>query len=310
MKILVTGGAGFLGSHLTDVLVKQGHTVSIIDNLSTGKKDNINKKSFFFNTDIKSSSLGSIVKKINPEVVFHFAAQTSISKSMIDPRLDFETNLIATQNLITSVSQTKVRKIVFASSAAVYGETSKLPTQEGDTKTPFSVYGISKFAAEFLLNSLSKQTGITCTSLRFSNVYGPRQDSSGEGGVVSIFINSIIRNKEITIYSDGNQTRDFIYVKDVITACLKSSNNNISGVFNVSTSQETKIQDLAKILENLIDQKVKVKFKKRDFIEASRSGLSNSKFKKLSNWQQKYNLLAGLKETVKYFRKYENRNSN
>lgn len=310
MKILVTGGAGFLGSHLTDVLVKKGHDVYIIDNLSTGKNDNVNKKSLFFNIDIRSSSLGSIVKKINPEAVYHFAAQTSIAKSMTNPKLDFETNLVATQNLITSLSQTQVKKIVFASSGAVYGEAAQIPTKENSVKNPFSGYGISKFASEFLFNSLKRQSEIVCTTLRFSNVYGPRQDSSGEGGVVSIFINSILHDKEIIIYGNGNQTRDFIFVEDVINACLKSLNNNTSGVFNVSSSQETKILDLTKILENLIDQKVKFKFKKRDFIEASRSSLSNSKFKKLSNWQQKYNLLAGLKETVKYFRKYENRSSN
>lgn len=310
MKILVTGGAGFIGSHLTDKLIQQGHVVSIIDNLSSGKKNNINKKSVFFNLDIKSLSLGLIIKKINPEVVFHFAAQTSISRSMQAPMQDFETNLIATQNLINAIIQTQVKKIVFASSGAVYGERIRFPIKESDNKNPFSTYGISKLASEYLFNSLSKQRKIGCTTLRFSNVYGPRQDSSGEGGVVSIFINSILREKDITIYNNGNQTRDFIYVKDVVAACLKCLEHDISDIFNVSTSKETKILSIGSILEDLFETKINFKFQKRNFIEASRSSLSNSKFKKLVNWQPKINLKDGLVETINYFKKYENRSSN
>ena len=302
-KVLVTGGAGFIGSHLVDRLIKEGHKVIVADDLSRGRLENVNAKADFEKTDITSKKFPDLIKKNKPDVIFHFAAQSSILKSIKNPSRDILINLLATQYLLDLVKGAKVKKVIFASSAAVYAESKNLPIPEEDTKGPLSLYGVTKLCSEYLLQNYHKIHGLPYTSLRFANVYGPRQDMSAEGGVVAIFIDKILKTDQAIIFGDGTQTRDFIYVSDVVKACLLSLRNDVLGEFNISTAKETSILSLYKKLIKLSNLKVSRKFKKCRFPEAKRNSLSFKKFQNACNWEPKLDLDRGLKRTFDYFKK-------
>ena len=199
-KVLVTGGAGFIGSHMVDQLVEEGYKVIIADDLSKGKLENVNNEADFERIDISNNQFTNLIKKIKPDIVFHLAAQSSIARSIKNPKRDIEVNLLATQDLLDVAKEAKVKKLIFASSAAVYAESKKLPLDEENIKEPISLYGVSKLLSEYLLQNYHKIHGLPYTSLRFANVYGPRQDSSGEGGVVAIFTDKILKNDQVTIF--------------------------------------------------------------------------------------------------------------
>ena len=302
-KVLVTGGAGFIGSHLVDRLIKEGHKVIVADDLSRGRLENVNEKADFEKTDITSKKFPDLIKKNKPDVIFHFAAQSSILKSIKNPSRDILINLLATQYLLDLVKGAKVKKVIFASSAAVYAESKNLPIPEEDTKGPLSLYGVTKLCSEYLLQNYHKIHGLPYTSLRFANVYGPRQDMSAEGGVVAIFIDKILKTDQAIIFGDGTQTRDFIYVSDVVEACLLSLKNDVIGEFNIGTAKETSILSLYKKLIKLSNLKVSRKFKKCRFPEAKRNSLSFKKFQNACNWEPKLDLDRGLKRTFDYFKK-------
>src|SRR3990167_8831618 len=276
-KILVTGGAGFIGSHLVDRLIEEGYMVMVLDNLSKGRIDNINAKADFGKTDVTSKKFPELIKKLKPDAVFHLAAQSDIGQSLKDPQKDIAVNFLATQTLLEQAKVLKLKKIIFASSAAVYAKSKKLPIKEEDIKEPISLYGVSKLLSEYLLRNYHKIHGLSYVSLRFANVYGPRQDMSAEGGVVAIFIDKILKNDQATIFGDGTQTRDFIYVSDVVKACLLSLRNDVLGEFNIGTAKETFILSLYKKLIELSNVKVSRKFEKCQFPEAKRSSLSFKK---------------------------------
>src|SRR3990167_9929955 len=276
-KVLVTGGAGFIGSHIVDQLVEEGYKVIIADDLSKGKLENVNARADFEKIDITSEKFKNLVKKFKPDVIFHFAAQSSVTKSIKSPKKDIAINLLATQGLLDTAKEVKVNKVIFASSAAVYARSTNLPIAEENPKEPVSLYGVSKLCSEYLLRNYHKIDNLSCASLRFANVYGPRQDMSAEGGVVAIFIDKILKNDQATIFGDGTQTRDFIYVSDVVKACLLSLRNDVLGEFNISTAKETSILSLYKKLIELSNVKVSRKFEKCQFPEAKRSSLSFKK---------------------------------
>src|SRR3990167_11328030 len=240
-KVLVTGGAGFIGSHLVDRLVEEGHKTIVADDLSKGRIGNVNAKADFEKIDITSNRFSILIKKIKPDVIFHFAAQSSITKSIESPKKDIAINLLATQDLLDAAMEAKVSKLIFASSAAVYARSTNLPIAEENPKEPISLYGVSKLCSEYLLRNYHKIHNLSYASLRFANVYGPRQDMSAEGGVVAIFIDKILKMDQAIIFGDGTQTRDFIYVSDVVKACFLSLRNDVLGEFNIGTAQETPI---------------------------------------------------------------------
>jgi|SRR3989344_322326 len=302
-KILVTGGAGFIGSHLTDRLVEEGHKVIITDDLSKGRIENINAKADFEKVDVTSKKFLDLMKKIKPDAVFHLAAQSGIGQSLKDPQKDIAVNFLATQTLLEQAKVLRLKKIVFASSAAVYAESKKLPLDEENIKEPTSLYGMTKLLSEYLLQNYHKIHGLPYTSLRFANVYGPRQDSSGEGGVVAIFTDKILKNDQVTIFGNGTQTRDFIYVSDVVDACLLSLSNKVTGEFNIGTAQETSILNLYEKLLDLSGAKDNKKFTKRRFLEIARNSLSSEKFKNTTGWESRVNVDRGLKLTFDYFQK-------
>ncbi len=299
-RILVTGGAGFIGSNLVDELIKKGHQVFVIDNLSTGKYQNLNPKSKFIKLDITGDKIGEIVSKIKPAYIFHLAAQTSISKSVASPKEDFRTNLTALVPILEAAVKSKVKKFIFPSSAAVYGDSKKLPIVEDSPKNPVSPYGISKLCAEFLISSYQKLYGLPYAIFRFANVYGPRQDSSQEGGVVSIFIKNVLSNHPITIFGDGNQTRDFVYVSDVVRANMMVLEKNTIGIFNVSSGKETSINILSEKIAKSLKKKIKEVHEPARNLEIEESSLLWNKIKREINWSPVVDIDRGLKSTIDF----------
>jgi UDP-glucose 4-epimerase len=223
MKILVTGGAGFIGSHLVDRLIKENHRVVIVDNLSTGKKEFINSKAKFYKLDIKSPKIKAVFQKEKPNFVFHLAAQKSVLFSLRNPIIDAQINIVGSLNIIENSISTGVKKFIFTSTGgAIYGQTKLIPSLETTPETPNSPYGLAKLTIDYYLNNyFSKVKKLNFVSLRLANVYGPRQDPLGEAGVIAVFVSNLLKNQPCYIYGSGKQTRDFVYVDDVISACLK-----------------------------------------------------------------------------------------
>ena len=311
MNTIVTGGAGFIGSHLVDALVKYGHRVFVIDDLSHGRKEYINKKAKFLKVDIRSKKILKIFKNAKPTAVFHLAAQMNLEKSKKDPGHDADVNILGSLNVIQAAQEAGVKKFTFASTAGVYGNTKQIPAPERTELRPPSPYGLAKLTGERYLEIISHARGsfraasasrINYTILRFSNVYGPRQDSSGEGGVVAIFARQLARGQSVAINGSGRQTRDFIYVGDIVGACLKTLTLKKSGVYNVSTTQETSINDLFAVLLKISGKSVEPKHGRALPGEQKRSALDNRKIKTGLKWQPKVELEAGLKKTYQWFK--------
>lgn len=295
MKCLVTGGAGFIGSHLVDALIKKRHQVSVIDDLSAGKKANLNPKARFYQIDI-SDNLASIFKKEKPEVVFHLAAQKNVRRSVQNPYKDAQINILGTLNLLAHCQN--IKKFIFASSGgAIYGATKILPTPETTIANPLSPYGVSKLAIEKYLAVLK----IPYVSLRYSNVYGPRQDPEGEAGVVAIFINRIRKGRAPIIFGSGRQTRDYIYVDDVVVANLEALKRNVQGAFNIGTSCQRSVNQLLK----MIDPQARPIHESVRPGEVQRSCLDIKKAKHLLGWKPKTKLEEGIRLTKDYFRKQD-----
>lgn len=304
-KVLVTGGAGFLGSHLVDELVKRGYKTFVVDNLSSGSLNNLNSKSELIKLDINDSKIRQLTINIKPNYIFHFAAQTSVSESIENPKNDFKTNLISAVPLLEAAIEIKIIKFFFSSSAAVYGEAKQIPISEDFPKKPTSPYGIAKLSTEFLINMYSKSHGLPYLIFRYSNIYGPRQDSSAEGGVVSIFASRILKGQPVTIFGDGKQTRDFIYVSDVINANLLLLGKNITGTFNVATQTSTSINDLFEKISKSISLKAQKQYAPPKYLEVKNSSLSFEKIKKETGWSPETSTDDGLKTTINFFKGHE-----
>jgi len=302
-KVLVTGGAGFIGSHLVDKLIENGHEVVVIDNLSTGKKKNLNKRARFYKLDIRNPKLAEIFKKEKPKIVFHFAAQINLRKSVEDPIEDAKTNIIGSLNILENCRKYKVKKVIFASTGgAIYGEAKIIPTPESYPADPLSPYGIAKFAVEKYLNYYYKVFGLPFISLRLANVYGPRQNLKGEAGVIAIFCDKMLNGTQPIINGNGRQTRDFIYIDDVIEAAILAMKEKKSGIFNIGTAKETTINTIFRKLKKLTGSSCKEIHAPSKPGEQKRSCLDYKKAKKGLKWQPKYNLDKGLRETAEWFK--------
>ena len=302
-KILITGGAGFIGSHLTDKLIEKGHSVVVIDNLSTGKKENLNPKTKFYEADICDSKIAQIFKEEKPEIVFHFAAQIDVRKSIDNPMSDAEINILGSLNLLENCRKVDIKKFIFISSGgAVYGDTNIIPTPETQPENPESPYGITKMTIEKYLCFYKKTFGLNYTILRPANVYGPRQDSKGEGGVVAIFCDKMLKNEEITINGDGEQSRDFVFVDDVVNATFLSIKGEKSNIYNIGTGIETNINEIFRKIKELTNSNCEEIHELAKSGGQTRSCLDYSKAKQELGWQPKYNLEDGLKETIKWFK--------
>lgn len=302
-RILVSGGAGFIASHLVDRLIREDHKVIVVDDLSTGKKENLNREAKFFRIDICGSELSQIFRDERPEVVFHYAAQIDVRKSVRKPVRNAKINVLGTLNILENCKKRKVKKIILASTGgAIYGEANIIPTPEGYPEWPLSPYGIEKLTLEKYLNYYQKIFGLSFVSLRLANVYGPRQDSQGEAGVVAIFCNNMLQGKKTVINGDGKQTRDFIYVADVVEANILALEKDKTGIFNIGTGKETDINTIFNKIKRLTGSGCKKIHGPARLGEQRRSCLDYSKAKKKLGWKPNHNLEEGLKKTIEWFR--------
>jgi UDP-glucose 4-epimerase len=303
MKVLVTGGAGFIGSHLVDRLVQEGHEVVVVDNLVTGKRRNINRAARFYKLDIQSWRLERVFRNERPNVAMHLAAQMDVRKSVEDPMFDAQVNVLGTLNVLQQSVKHGVRKVIFSSSGgAIYGEQEIYPAPESHVTRPLSPYGLSKLCGEQYLSYYQRISGLQAVSLRYANVYGPRQDPEGEAGVVAIFIQKMLNNEQAVINGNGRQTRDFVFVEDVVEANLAVMAQETQGTYNVGTGVETSINDLFRILIQHTGSTCKEVHGPAKKGEQARSVIDNTKLRHELSWEPKADLSGGLKKTVEYFR--------
>ena len=303
MKILVTGGAGFIGSHLVDRLIQEGHELVVVDNLSTGKRRNINRAAEFYKLDIQSGwRLARVFRNERPSLVMHLAAQMDVRRSVEDPTYDAQVNILGTVNVLQQAVNHGARKVIFASSGgAIYGEQEVFPASEAHPTQPLSPYGISKLSGEHYLAYFQRLSGIQCVALRFANVYGPRQDPEGEAGVVAIFTRKLLSGEQAIINGNGRQTRDFVFVDDVVEAHLAVMGKDVQGTYNVGTGEETTVNELFRILADEIRPGAKELHGPAKKGEQIRSVIDAAKLHQLG-WEPKISIRDGLARTVEYFK--------
>lgn len=305
MRITVTGGAGFIGSHLVDRLIEDGHTVQVIDNLYTGNKEFVHSKAQFVELDIRDPKLYSVLEEFRPDYIFHEAAQTEVSTSMSDPMLDCDINLMGLINLLNAAVKLDVKKFLMPSSAAVYGNLDTLPLNEEMIGNPSSFYGLTKLTTEHYLRIYHEAFGLPYICYRYSNVFGPRQGNGGEGGVISIFAKAIVQGSPIIIYGDGKQTRDFIYVDDVVEANILGMQHQVTGIYNVSTGISSSVNLLVDEFRNISGKDIEVVYDKLRLGDIRDSVLATDKSEKELLFTAKYNLHDGLIKTYEYFKTVE-----
>lgn len=303
MKCLVTGGAGFIGSHLVDKLIKEGYKVSVIDNLSGGRKENLNPRAKFYKFDICSPGISKIFKKEKPAFVFHFAAHIEARESVKDPIFDARTNIMGSINILANCQKFNVKKIIFASSGGeIYGDAKQIPTSEDYHPSPLSPYGVGKLAIEKYLNAYYRLFSLSYLALRFGNVYGPRQKPDGEAGVIAIFTNKMLKKEQPLIHGDGKQSKDYIFIEDAIEAVFLSFKNNLEGILNIGTGKETNVLEIFEKIKKLTKSTVKEKHTAFPACGFKRGCLSIKKAKKILGWQPKYSLEKGLEKTSEWFK--------
>jgi UDP-glucose 4-epimerase len=302
MKVLVTGGAGFIGSHVVDAYLAAGHEVAVVDNLARGRRDNVNSSARLYEIDLRAQQLRDVFERERPEVVNHHAAQASVVASVADPRADADVNVLGTLHLLTLCAQHRVRRIVFASTGgAIYGDARTLPAKEDHPATPLSPYGISKLADEYYVRYF-QGAGVTWAILRYANVYGPRQDPHGEAGVIAIFAAAMLDGRAPTIFGDGKQTRDFVFVEDVARANLLATAVPTSGLANIGTGVETSINDIARHLAALSGFRGDALHAAPRPGEVYRISIDSSRAAQWLGWTPTTPLVDGLRKTVEWCR--------
>ena len=308
MKILVTGGAGFIASHLVDRLVLQEHEVVIVDNLSTGKKENVNPKAVFYKEDIcNARDLEKIFSKEKPDIVNHHAAQVDLRRSVREPSYDAQVNILGSLNLIDLSCKYDVKKFVYISTGgAVYGEPRYLPVDEKHPIDPLSQYGVSKHTVEHYLFVFKQTHQLNYTILRYPNVYGPRQDSHGEAGVVAIFTEQMLDSKRPTIFGDGTKTRDYVYVDDLINANISVMFNrsDLNGeVYNLGWGKEIKDIEIFEAVRDALEVNIKPIYDKKRPGEVDHNCLDNTKAVNELGWKPEINFREGIKQTTNFYKK-------
>lgn len=303
MKILVTGGAGFIASQITDAYIAAGHQVVVVDNLSTGRRENLNPKAVFYEMDIQDPQLIDIFKRHEIEIVNHHAAQMDVRRSVEDPIYDARNNVLGFLNILQACAKTGVKRVIFASSGgAIYGEQDYFPADEAHKTQPCSPYGITKLVGEKYLFFYSQNYGIEHTILRYANVYGPRQNPHGEAGVVAIFCNRLLAGEQPVINGTGEQTRDFVFVGDVVAANLLALGLKGNDTFNIGTAKESTINEVYRIINQLIGSDKPEQHGPGKEGEQFRSVIDPAHAQKVMGWKSRYTLDTGLRETVDFFR--------
>ena len=306
MKILITGGAGFIGSHLVEKLLIKNNEILIIDNLMTGKKENLSFEGNYelFIDDLGSEKSLNKVTEFNPDICFHLAAQASVVISVSNPALDFDHNILQPILLLKTLLKTDCKKFVFSSSGGtIFGEPVNVPTSEEDfAGEPQSPYGVAKKRLNELIQIITKDTNMSYSILNFSNVFGPRQDPHGEAGVISIFSNKFLSNEQPIIYGDGNQTRDYVYVMDVVEAMILSSKTEENLFLNIGTGIETSVNQLVEIMKEKFNSDIEPIYQDAREGELLRSVLDNSKALASIGWKPVYDLNIGMEKVVDWLK--------
>lgn len=302
MKILVTGGAGFIGLHVVELLVRRGYETIIVDNFHVGKKDTVPPGVRIIEMDINSTQMEGVFVRERPDVVIHLAAQVDVAISIQNPVHDAEQNIIGTIRLLNYCQKYNVQKVIFSSTCAVYGETDDCSITESFPIKPLSYYGLSKSTSERYIQLFNNLNQVPFTILRYANVYGPRQTSLGEGAVISTFFGKILSGKAPFIYGDGEQTRDFVYVKDIAMANLLAINNGSNEIFNIGSNTKTSVNEILKMMSSLASvQVIPIHQPARDG-DIQHSRLDNTKAASILGWHPTYELLSGLRETFNYYK--------
>jgi UDP-glucose 4-epimerase len=303
MKILVTGGAGFIASHVVDAYIKNGHQVVIVDSLITGRKSNLNPKATFYEIDIRSPELEMVFEKEKPEIVNHHAAQMDVRKSVADPKYDADINVVGSLNLLELARKYGVKRVIYSSSGGtVYGEPEYLPCDEKHPIMPICPYGATKYIFEVYLQMYKFMYGMDYTVFRYPNVYGPRQDPRGEAGVVAIFTGQMCKNQPVTINGDGKQQRDYVYVGDVAAANLMAvEKQKDSNIFNLGSSVPTDVNQIFETLQKIIEYPFPASHGPAKLGETRRIYLSAQHILDELGWSPSVSLEEGLRATVEFF---------
>ena len=310
-RVLVTGGAGFIGSHIAEAYLAEGWEVTVLDDLSRGKERNVPKAARFVKADIRSSEARQVLAGGGFDVLNHHAAQIDVRFSVDSPSVDADINLVGFVNLLEGAGEGGVRRVIFASSGGVvYGDPEVVPTPEQAPKGPISPYGVSKLSGEYYLRALGALRGFEGIAMRYANVFGPRQDPKSEAGVVSIFVSRLLDKQKLTVFGDGKQTRDYVFVKDVARASVLASSATVAPgadidatAFNIATSKQTSVLELAEKVGRVMGVKPELEFAPARAGELFRSSLEVSKAKRVLGWSPAVGFEDGLPELVEWFRK-------
>ncbi|ANY71528.1 UDP-glucose 4-epimerase [Paenibacillus ihbetae] len=297
MKMVVTGGAGFIGYHLVNGLVNRGYEVHVIDNLTTGDPGRLHSEAILHVADVNSPHTTEYIARLKPDVVFHLAAQADVQRSITNPRLDADANIMGTLNLLEACRKAGVRKLVYASTAGVYGDLEKPELHENDPLSPISFYALSKMVGEHYVKLYHLFFGLTYTILRYGNVYGPGQTPKGEGGVVAVFGDRLLQKLPLHIYGDGSQTRDFIFVKDVVEANLAAIHHGDQEILHVSTGGSQSINNLVELIRRNHPEPIHIEYHPAKPGDIHHSCLNNSRAREVLGWTPRYRLENGIAET-------------
>ncbi|HUY11169.1 MAG TPA: NAD-dependent epimerase/dehydratase family protein [Candidatus Dormibacteraeota bacterium] len=304
MRIIITGGAGFIGSHIGDAYIAAGHQVLALDSLwdhGGGRRANVPEKADFVHMDIRDEGLSRIFAEFKPDIVSHHAAQHSVAISARDPRYDAEVNVIGTINVLESAVKSGVKKVIFASSAATYGNPERVPVVENSPQRPVSPYGITKMVTEHYLRFYREEHGLDFTALRYGNVYGPRQDPNGEAGVIAIFIGKFLKHEGVRIDWDGEQTRDYVYVKDVAAANIDALERGSGECFVIGTGARTSVNDIYHALVDISGFEAPIAHAERRAGDARDIGYDPARAREVLKWRATTKLREGMRETYEYF---------
>lgn len=310
-RVLVTGGAGFIGSHIAEAYLRDGWEVVVLDDLSRGHEPNVPKAAQFIRADIRSPEARQTLATGRFDVLNHHAAQIDVRVSVDRPAFDSHINVVGLVNLLEGAGEGGVKRVIFASSGGVvYGDPEVIPTPETAPKLPISPYGVSKLAGEYYLRALAALRGFEGVAMRYANVFGPRQDPKSEAGVVSIFVSRLLARQPLTVFGDGRQTRDYVFVKDVARANVLASSVPVAhegdldaAAFNIATSRERSVLDLAASVGEVMGQKPRLEFSEPRPGELFRSALDVSKARKVLGWRPEHTFDDGLRELVDWFKK-------